>query len=612
MDDIASVIEVVRGLPALALLLDGDGRIRDASEAWCRRLGFDRDAVRGHLPMDLATPESARRIDEEHRPRFRRTGRLIDVPVEFVSHTGEVVPVIANTRARYGPDGLIAWSITIFAELSDRYRLERRYRDLYQSTPAMLHTIDPEGRLIEVSDYWLAKLGYARPEVMGRSVLDFLGEESRRGLEGRLPQVIDEPDLQDAPRQVLRRNGEPLELLMSTRTERDADGRVLRRLVASVDVTERNRAEAQLKEAYAEIARLKDELERERDYLREEVRGAMNAGRIVGDSPALAAMLERIDAVAATNASVLIIGETGTGKELVAHAIHARSSRASHPLVKVNCASIPQELFESEFFGHVRGAFTGASRDRPGRFQLADGGTIFLDEVGEIPMSLQGKLLRVLQERQFERVGDDQTQTVDVRVIAATNKDLEQAVEAGQFREDLYYRLSVFPVSVPPLRRRGEDVVQLAAHFLEQACREFGRPVLALTPAQLDALRAYDWPGNVRELRNVIERAVILSRDNELLLDLPVAGRTPVVTVRPLTSSPPPVPAAPARTLPGPPGRVRTEAQLRDEQRANIIAALEAASWRVSGHGGAAELLGLRPTTLADRMRRLGIRRPVA
>lgn len=610
MFDGAGIADLIRPLPVLALLLDGDGRIVDASDAWCERLGFEREAVRGHRPAELATPESARRINEEHRPRFRRTGRLRDVPVEFVSQGGEVVPVVANTRAYYGPDGLIAWSVTTFAELSDRYRLERRYRDLYRSTPAMLHTIDAAGRLIEVSDWWLAKLGYARAEVMGRSVLDFLGDESRRYLEGRLPQIIHEPDLQDAPRQVLRKSGESLELLMSTHTERDAAGRVLRRLVASVDVTARNRAEARLKEAYAEIARLKDELERERDYLREEVRGAMNAGHIVGDSPALAAMLERIDAVAATTASVLIIGETGTGKELVAHAIHARSSRAAHPLVKVNCASIPQELFESEFFGHVRGAFTGASRDRPGRFQLADGGTIFLDEVGEIPLSLQGKLLRVLQERQFERVGDDQTQTVDVRVIAATNKDLERAVEAGQFREDLYYRLSVFPVAVPPLRRRGEDVIQLALHFLEQACREFGRPVLALAPAQLAALRAYDWPGNVRELRNVIERAVILSRDNDLALDLPGTRRAPAAA-----TVPGPAPTAARSTIADPtpvsPGRVRTEVQLRDEQRANIVAALEAARWRVSGRGGAAELLGLRPTTLADRMRRLGIRRPV-
>jgi transcriptional regulator with GAF, ATPase, and Fis domain len=246
-------------------------------------------------------------------------------------------------------------------------------------------------------------------------------------------------------------------------------------------MTERNRSEAKLREAYGEIARLKEELERERDYLREEVDVSMNFGRIVGESPALAAMLTRIEAVAGTPANVLIIGETGTGKELVAHAIHGRSQRADAPLVKVNCASIPHELFESEFFGHVKGAFTGAYRDRVGRFQLADGGTIFLDEVGEIPVALQGKLLRVLQEKEFERVGDDVTRRVDVRVIAATNRDLEQLVEAGKFREDLYYRLSVFPVQVPPLRRRRDDVVQLALHFLEQACRDFGRGCPKLT-----------------------------------------------------------------------------------------------------------------------------------
>ena len=589
-------VELFRQLPTLALLLDGEGRILEANDAWLERFGYDAAAVRGRTPADFATPAGARQIREEHRPRFRRTGRLANVPVEFVTRAGEVVPLLATTRARYGADGLIAYSVNVFQELSDRYRLERQYRDQYQATPAMLHTIDAEGRLTDVSDYWLAKLGYSRAEVLGRPILDFLGEDSRRELAGRLPEIIGQPDVQDAPRTVLRRSGEPLELLMSTHTERDAQGNFLRRLVASADVTERNRAEAALKDAYREIAALKDELERERDYLREEVRGAMNAGRIVGDSPALQAMLARIDAVAATPASVLIVGETGTGKELVAHAIHARSNRAAHPLVKVNCASIPRELFESEFFGHVRGAFTGASRDRPGRFQLADGGTIFLDEVGEIPMELQGKLLRVLQERQFERVGDDRTQAVDVRVIAATNKDLEQAVEAGEFREDLYYRLSVFPVPVPPLRKRGEDVIQLARHFLEQACREFGRPLLELDPDQAAALRAYDWPGNVRELRNVIERAVILARGDALQLDLPLPGAGPA------PEADPPRRAAVAA--------IRTDADLRAEQRASILAALEAAGWRVSGVGGAAELLGVRPTTLADRMRRLGIRRP--
>ena len=362
-------------------------------------------------------------------------------------------------------------------------------------------------------------------------------------------------------------------------------------------MTERNRAEAQLREAYEEIARLKDELELERDYLREEVNVAMNFGRIVGESPALKGMLARIEAVADTPASVLIIGETGTGKELVAHAIHARSGRAEGPLVKVNCASIPDELFESEFFGHVKGAFTGAHRDRVGRFELADGGTIFLDEVGEIPLALQGKLLRILQEKEFERVGEEISRTVDVRVIAATNKDLEKAVEAGEFREDLYYRLSVFPVDVPPLRRRGDDVIMLAVHFLEQVCREFGRDIPVLTQGQVDAMRSYDWPGNIRELKNVIERAVILSSGETLRLDLPTMSAhadTPGADDEPLAASP----------------AFLTEEEMKAEQRRNLMAVLAAADWRISGAGGAAELLGVKPSTLSDRMRAMGIKRP--
>jgi transcriptional regulator with GAF, ATPase, and Fis domain len=236
-----------------------------------------------------------------------------------------------------------------------------------------------------------------------------------------------------------------------------------------------------------------------------------------------------------------------------------------------------------------------------GRFQLADGGTIFLDEVGEIPLVLQGKLLRVIQEREFERVGDDTTRTVDVRVIAASNKDLEKAVEAGDFREDLYYRLSVFPVQVPPLRRRGDDVVQLAVHFLQQVCREFGRPCPQITQTQADALRRYAWPGNVRELKNVIERAVILSTGETLRLDLSLPEAQPGSGI-----------AAPAATSYAPLKEGRpflTEVEMRDHQRANLKAALEAARWRVAGKGGAAELLGIRPSTLTDRMKSLQIRR---
>ena len=383
---------------------------------------------------------------------------------------------------------------------------------------------------------------------------------------------------------------------MSAISHRDENGNVDRMLVASKDVTERNRAERELRRTLAENARLREELERERDYLREEVNVALNFGRIVGTSPALRRMLKRVEAVAETPASVLVQGESGVGKELVARAIHARSPRAEGPLVKVNCASIPKELFESEFFGHVKGAFTGAHRDRVGRFQLADGGTIFLDEISEIPMELQGKLLRVLQESEFERVGDDITRSVDVRVIAATNRNLEQSIVDGEFREDLFYRLSVFPVEVPPLRERGEDIVQLAQHFLEQTCKDFGRETLTLTRTQAANLRSYAWPGNVRELKNVIERAVILSPGKVLRLDVSMPAFRPNGTTV--------VPDAKRSE------DVLTEKDMREFQRANILRALEQANWKVSGKGGAAELLGVKPTTLTDRIHSYKIKRP--
>jgi transcriptional regulator with GAF, ATPase, and Fis domain len=323
----------------------------------------------------------------------------------------------------------------------------------------------------------------------------------------------------------------------------------------------------------------------------------MNFGRIIGESPALQKMLARLEAVAQTSASVLIQGESGVGKELVAHVIHARSPRSQGPLVKVNCASIPHELFESEFFGHVKGAFTGAHRDRVGRFQLADGGTIFLDEVGEIPLDLQSKLLRVLQESEYERVGDDRTHSVNVRVIAATNKDLERAVAEGKFREDLYYRLSVFPIDVPPLRERGDDVVQIASHFLERTCQQFGHRPLTLSKQQAALLKRYDWPGNIRELKNVIERAVILSRGKVLRLDLAMTDILSPAVEREDPSTP--------RG-----GALLTEAEIQELERKNMLLALQLAGWRVSGPNGAAKMLGVKPTTLADRMRKLRIAKP--
>jgi transcriptional regulator with GAF, ATPase, and Fis domain len=310
-------------------------------------------------------------------------------------------------------------------------------------------------------------------------------------------------------------------------------------------------------------------------------------------------MLARLEAVAQTDASVLIQGESGVGKELVAHVIHGASGRSEGPLVKVNCAAVPHELFESEFFGHVKGAFTGAHRDRVGRFELADGGTIFLDEIAEIPLSLQSKLLRVLQEGEYERVGDEKTHSVDVRLIAATNRDLEQAVAEGRFREDLYYRVSVFPIEVPPLRKRGDDVVQLAVHFLERTCQDFGHEPLTLSRQQAVLLRQYNWPGNIRELKNVIERAVILSQGKVLRLDLAMANIFDETAEATKSNS-----DAESDV------QILTEDELTELTRQNTLNALRATDWRVSGPKGAARLLGLKPTTLADRMKKLNISRP--
>lgn len=589
-------------MPVLAAVLDKDGRFLDVSDKWIERTGYTAAELHGRSPEEIATPESAARIRHEHLPGFRRTGKLDHVAVGFVTKDGSALELLMKSRAIFDDQQNQLYSISVFFETSALARAERRYEELYHSTPAMLHTIDTEGRITNVSDHWVDKLGYSREEVIGRSILDFMSADSSEQSKARLKDIFEKGDLKNVPRQMVTKSGEVLDVLCSARTETDKLRGVRTLLVATKDMTERNRADSKLREAYGEIARLKEELERERDYLREEVSVSMNFGRIVGESPALGAMLARIEAVADTPANVLIVGETGTGKELVAHAIHARSRRTTAPLVKVNCASIPHELFESEFFGHAKGAFTGAYKDRVGRFQLADGGTIFLDEVGEIPLELQGKLLRVLQEKEFERVGDDVTRQVDVRVIAATNRDLEKEVEAGNFREDLYYRLSVFPVQVPPLRKRGDDVIQIAVHFLKQICRDFGRAVPNFTQSQVEQMRRYDWPGNIRELKNLIERAVILSRDDDKLeFSLPVAA-TPL-------SAMDDEPFTPSDSSTGGADFV-TDQEMQRRQRENMRRALEHSGWRVSGSGGAAELLGLRPSTLTDRMRAMGVEKP--
>jgi len=352
--------------------------------------------------------------------------------------------------------------------------------------------------------------------------------------------------------------------------------------------------------AFEEIERLKRQLELECSYLREEVHEARAFGDIVGRSSALRNVLKQVDLVAPTDASVLILGESGTGKELVTREIHKRSLRRGRPLIKVNCASIPRELYESEFFGHVKGAFTGALKDRAGRFEAAKGGTLFLDEVGEIPLELQTKLLRVLQEGQYERVGEEITRQTDVRIIAATNRDLKREIEKGRFRQDLYYRLNVFPIDVAPLRSRREDIPLLAEHFLELISRRTNRPVPRLSQANLLQLQRYEWPGNVRELQNVIERSVITSQGGALQFDLPQEDVSDSF-----------VGEADVTTGPDTVKKFVPDAEMRRREKENIVSALEKSGWKIYGTGGAAELLGIKPTTLASRIKKMGIKRPI-
>ena len=367
----------------------------------------------------------------------------------------------------------------------------------------------------------------------------------------------------------------PLETTLSLSSERQFYTVILR------NVNERHEAMRQI-----------EQLTQQTEYLKDELKAVHNCDEIIGSSEVMNNLLRDVERVAATTASVLILGETGTGKELIARAVHNMSKRRDKPLIKVNCAALPATLIESELFGHERGSFTGATAKRAGRFQLAHGGTIFLDEVGELPPELQAKLLRVLQEGEFEPVGSSKTIKIDVRVIAATNRDLESQVAAGRFREDLYYRLSVFPLTVPPLRDRKQDIPLLANAFLTRSLQKLGCSMEPLTAAAIARLTAYDWPGNVRELQNVIERSVIAADGHGPNLDRAL----------------PPSTAGASTTTAS--DRVLTIAELQEFEKNNILSALKTCRWKIAGDDGAAKLLGIKPSTLTSRISSLGLKKP--
>ena len=454
---------------------------------------------------------------------------------------------------------------------------EAFYRTALESLSEGVMVLDDECRIIYANRLVYDITGYAPEELLGQTP-GLLKADPDSSPCNAAAVLADEPYLFEF--EMRRKDGRLHWINVKSTPYRNETGEVAGRVVA-----------------LSCIAKQKN-LEFENEFLQDEFRASF--GNIIGQSAALQKVLSQITTVAPTEANVLILGESGTGKELVARAIHDLSARKDHPLVRVNCASIPKELFESEFFGHVRGAFTGAIKDRIGRFELADDGTLFLDEIGEIPLDLQSKLLRVLQEGQFERVGDERTRSVKVRLITATNRDLLAEAKAGRFRLDLYYRLSVFPIEVPPLRDRLDDVGVLADYFTAQSSRRLGVARPRLTKLHVQNLQSYDWPGNVRELQNVIERAVILAKGGKLQFDLPHH----VLPGCPISS------AVPTASFDADAELSLDELEVRE--REIVGTALRRTNWKIYGADGAAAILRIKPTTLVSKMKRLKLQRSSA
>jgi len=597
--------------------LDCDGRITFSNAAATAILGWKLEDVRGQRAHDVHHHSHA---DGSPYPwddcliyAALQDGEVHRVDDEVFWHVdGSCVPVeYISTPIR--ADGKMYGAVVIFRDISERKELERQRAEAHEELAKLqkahqlildtagegIYGLDADGNTTFGNAATADILGWQVDEILGRKAHDVHHHSHADGSpyprkdcpiyaalkDGEVHRVDDEVFWHTDGTAV------PVEY---TSTPIMKDGEPDGAVIVFRDISKRRAAEQQREEAYAKIKELTKQLKLERDYLRDEINITVNFGEIIGESQALKRALAQIEAVAKTPVSVLILGESGVGKEMIARAIHTKSDRADKPLIKVNCASIPKDLFESEFFGHVRGAFTGAYQDRVGRLQLADGGTLFLDEVGEIPLSQQGKLLRALQEGEFERVGDDKTVKVDVRVVAATNRVLMDEIKAGRFREDLYYRLSVFPLDVPPLRERVEDIAPLAFFFLEKICRDLGRETLRMTRNHIAILKKQVWPGNIRELKNVIERAVISSTGNRLRLDVAVPDSSEESPLATNISAPEP-------------GNFITNEEFRKLEKVNITAALQHAGWKVWGDEGAAELLGMKPSTLAYQMKALGI-----
>ena len=565
-----------------------DTRIFRANRTAMQILGVKPDEIGGLLGSSFIpdTPEAQRRLHDA-LPMLA-TGTDEKGVVLELRRKDDGRPLWVRWWCR--PEPGAGYSRSMFMDITEQVllekenkRLEERFRDYFEEAP-IAYVVGSEAGIIRANRTAAQIFGIKPEEMEGFSWRSLFPDtpETQRRLREALRLVESRTDASGEALELRRKeDGRPLWVQWWSKREADQYARIM-----FLDVTDQVLME-----------REKARLEAQNAYLLDEIRTEQNFGDLIGGSSGLRKVMQQVELVAPTDATVLITGESGTGKELVARAIHEQSGRRERALIKLNCSAVPEGLFESEFFGHVKGAFTGALKDKPGRFELADGGTLFLDEIGEVPLAMQAKLLRVLQEQELERVGDTRTRRVNVRVIAASNRNLKKEVDEGRFRQDLFYRLSVFPIEVPPLRERREDIAPLVAHFIRQSARRMNRPEPQLSKAALDRLGSYDWPGNVRELQNTVERAIILWREGALSFDLPVS-------VAQQNTEQQPKPAAGAAFF--------TRDELKRQERETIINALKQTNGRVSGPGGAARLLAMKPSTLASRISSLGINRKLS
>ena len=456
-------------------------------------------------------------------------------------------------------------------------------RSIFSSVEEAVLVVTPERFLLNINEAARNVFGYSKDELVGLSTeVLHVDSEHYREFGSRIKEAFDRGEAAKFEFEFKRKNGDVFPTEHTVCLLKNDLGESMGIVNVVRDITERKRAENELHKALSEIEQLKEQLQADYTYLQEEIKLEHNFDEIIGKSDALKYVLFKIEQVAPTDVTVLILGETGTGKELVARAIHSSSPRKNRPLVKVHCATLPSNLIESELFGYEKGAFTGAQTRRVGRFELANGATVFLDEICELPLELQSKLLRALQDGEFERLGSSRTIKVDVRIIAATNRNLKEEVRNGRFREDLYYRLNVFPITIPPLRQRKEDIPLLVNSFVKKFGKKIGKQIKAIPPDAMNALQKYYWPGNIRELENVIEQAVIISQGSTLRVEVPKT----------------------------PDSAINVSRTLEDIERDYIVQVLEETHWKISGENGAAATLDLNPSTLRSRMKRLGIKKP--